>query len=88
MPLVVCVIRLVVPVGAIVRQAMLRRPYFIMSSYNCASASFMRSRNGLSDSREASNTSNAPRSRAISIELRYALSASVLCTLTLKSVAS
>ena len=67
MPLVVCVMRLVVPVGAMVRQAMLRRPYCTMSAYSCGSASFRRRMNGLFASRAASNTSNAPRSFAITV---------------------
>ena len=42
MPDVVCVIMLTVPVGAMVRHAMLRLPYFSISSYRLGQASFRR----------------------------------------------
>ena len=70
MPLVVCVIKLVVPVGAIVKQAMLRLPWATILLYSCSSASFNRRIKGLVASRLASNTSKAPRSIAISTEER------------------
>ena len=41
-PEVVCVIKLVVPVGAMVKQAMFLLPYFFISSYSSGSASFKR----------------------------------------------
>ena len=69
-PEVVWVIRLVVPVGAMVRHAMLRRPYFFISSYNAGSASRKRLINGLFFSLSESYTSNAPRSLAISTDER------------------
>ena len=61
---------LVVPVGAIVRQAMLRRPYFFMSSYSFGSAAARRWMNGLFCSRSLLYISKAPRSLAISTEER------------------
>ena len=87
-PEVVCVMRLVVPVGAIVRHAIFLRPNFVISSYSAGSTSFILLMKGFFFSLSASYTSNAPLSFAICTEERYASTAIVLCTSVEKYVAS
>ena len=70
MPEVVCDMSDVVPVGAMVSMAMLRRPTCVISSYRAGSASRMRSIIGLPSSLRLSYIGKAPLSRAIFTEAR------------------
>ena len=87
MPDVVCVIRLVVPVGAMVSIEMFLLPYFTISLYSAGSASFILSIIGFKASLSALKIGNAPLSLAIVTDDLYASTARFFWTFTEKSMA-